>query len=103
MRTDEQITDEIRHQVRAFRPGVYSWLAVLATAITLPIGALVISLKIQAQALEESQRSTQRSLCPIVITQDDAYRANPPTTPRQEAVAAGMAKLRHDYRCDETP
>lgn len=96
MKSDLEITDEIRHEVRRFRPGLYSWLAVMISAITFPALGLVVSIHLSDQAL---QRSQQR-LCPVVVNADNAAKVNPPVTEFGKQQAKVMAKLRIDYRCD---
>lgn len=107
-RTSEEITAEIRREVHRFRPGLYSWLAVLLSAITLPVVALIVSIQLNQNATEraikqerESRRATEVAMCVVVRTFTEAYKNEPPTTAAGREVASGMAGLRRAYRCDE--
>lgn len=77
-----------------FHPGLYSWLALMISCISLPMVAVIASVKI-------SERSLHESLCPIVVTADSGYRAHPPVTDVGKRQAEGMRKLRAQYRCDQ--
>lgn len=108
MRTDQEITDEIQTAVRHFQPGLYSWLAVLLSAITLPIISLVVALHLNQVATEravsrerEARRAGEVAMCVVVRTFTEAYKNEPPTTAAGREVASGMAGLRRAYRCDE--
>lgn len=51
------------------------------------------------RAAEEQARIDQRKICGIVNTMNDAYKANPPTTPIGRQLAEGMAQYRKDLGC----
>jgi len=104
VRTDQQITDEIRTAVHRFQPGVYAWLAVMISAITLPLLALFVSIQLNERAVENERTARvagERAMCIIVVTLDSAYKEDPPKTPAGKNVAEGMANLRLAYHCDE--
>lgn len=115
--TADEITAEIQAQVRHFRPGVYAWLAVLLSAITLPVLALVVSLHLnnnsleaervartQAQVEVQRERETNRKItCSLIIAQDEANNdpgLPPPLTTRSSQAAAAWHDMRKSFHCD---
>ena len=52
-------------------------------------------------ANEETVRETSQKWCKIVTTLDNAYRAQPPTSPTGRQLAQDMHQLRIDLDCKE--
>lgn len=69
----------------------YLLVAVLASSMLTGVVAVVIA--------RHGQQEAQRQLCSLLIAQDDAYRATPPSTPTGLRVAAALADLRRAYSC----
>lgn len=42
-------------------------------------------------------------MCALIVTLDNTYRANPPTTTTGQEVAANVHKLRMDLGCPDGP
>jgi hypothetical protein len=108
VRTDQEITAEIQAARPHFQPGFYAWLAVLLSAITLPVLSMVVALSLGQHATERAisqersaRRATELAMCVVVTTFTDAYKNEPPTTAAGREVAEGMAGLRLAYHCDE--
>ena len=108
MRTDQEITAEIQAARSHFQPGFYAWLAVLLSAITLPIVSMVVSIHLARASTEDAvareraaRRATELAMCVVVTTFTDAYKNEPPTTAAGREVAEGMTGLRLAYHCDE--
>jgi hypothetical protein len=102
--TEQEIKDEVRTQIRHRGMGVYAWVAVLISSITLPVLSLVISLNLNDRAIDRERMArlaSEHAMCAIVVAQSDAYRQHPPTTPAGRTVADKMAALRLAYHCDE--
>ncbi|GAA2516588.1 hypothetical protein [Winogradskya humida] len=72
-------------------PGWYWWAAMLASSLAMGIGAVVISVHLTNTSL--------RQLCSIVVTMDDDYRSEPPSTPTGERLAGSLAELRRELGC----
>lgn len=100
--TEQEISDEVRTQIRHRGMGVYAWVALLLSSITLPVLSLVISLQLNDRAIERERTArlaSEQAICAIVVAQSDAYRQHPPTTLTGRTVAAKMAALRSAYHC----
>ncbi|WP_157408558.1 hypothetical protein [Actinoplanes sp. N902-109] len=69
----------------------YWWLVMLLSSLTLGVGSIVISVHLTTTAL--------RQLCTIVVTMDDDYRTEPPSTPTGERLAGSLAELRSELGC----
>lgn len=117
MKSDDQITEEIKAEVRHYRPGVYAWLAVLISSITLPILALVVSLHMNSQAvsreraarveaqaeLDKNREASRRATCLLIIAQDGVYGdpTSPPVTETGKQAATAWHNMREILHCDE--
>lgn len=73
------------------RPGWYAWAALLLSTLALSIGAVVISVWVNAQS--------DRKWCSVVATLDDAWAESPPTTPAGRNLAHDFAQLRRELNC----
>ncbi|WIM97848.1 hypothetical protein ACTOB_001402 [Actinoplanes oblitus] len=78
------------NEVDAQRRGYY-WVAILASSMATGTAAVAISLHAQAES--------ERKLCGIVITQDEAWSSSTPTTVTGRRVAEAMRQLRRDLGC----
>lgn len=84
--------EKVREESRtALRRGAYWWLVMVLTAVT-SAGASI------AVTYVSIQRS-ERKLCAVVTTTDDAYHRVPPLTEPGRQQAANFNRLRHDLGC----
>ena len=85
-------TTEAKEDARRRRGrGAYFWIIMVVYMVAGPAFAIWVS-------VENTHRS-ERKLCAVVVTGDDAYRQNPPVSPVGKRQAANMARLRHDFGC----
>lgn len=92
---DKETTGEIQ-KVRAetaavIRRGAYFWGVMILTAV-LSAGSSVLA------SVVLTNRS-ERKLCAVVITSDDAYHRTPPSTPIGRDQAANFTRLRRELGC----
>jgi hypothetical protein len=84
------------------RKGAYFWIVFVAWAIAAPGMAILVSRQISIDAARQATMESERKLCAIVVTADDAYRAAPPASETIKKQAANMAELRRQYHCPPT-
>ena len=91
----QEITGKVSAQARSERErrkhGAYFWVVMVAYMVAGPAFAIWIS-------SEGTQRS-ERKLCTIVVSADNAYRMNPPATDVGRRQAENFSKLRRDLGC----
>ncbi|MFG3709474.1 hypothetical protein [Micromonospora sp. NPDC047730] len=71
------------------------WRALVACLLVAAASSLVSIVYANAAARQSEQR-----WCGIVTTLDDAYRATPPQSEAGRKIAADIARLRGEFRCD---
>lgn len=81
------------------RKGAYFWIVFVAWAVVSPALAILVSRQISIDAARQATMESERKLCAIVVTADDGYRANPPSSDVLKIQAANMADLRRQYHC----
>jgi hypothetical protein len=81
-------------------------LRVAATAVFAAVVAMILSItyadKVGRDAVkraDENTRQSQQAWCAVIVTVDNAYVANPPTTETGKQIAAGMHSLRRSFGC----
>lgn len=92
---DKETTGEIqkvRTETAAIvRRGAYFWLVMVATVIMAAGSSILASVVLTARS--------ERKLCAVVITSDDAYHRTPPSTPIGRDQAANFTRLRRELGC----
>lgn len=91
----EKVGAQAESTRRANRRGAYFWLIMVAYMVTSPAIAILVSRQI---SISGTIRSEQK-LCTVVITTDDAWLTNPPTSPAGIRQAENFHKLRRDLKC----
>ena len=76
---------------RVSRSTWYLLLVIYTSMMAMALGSIVY-------ANHVATRSAQQ-WCSVINTIDDAYRAQPPTTPTGKKIAAEMHELRTNLRC----
>ena len=73
------------------RVGLYTLILLFFTVIVIGINSIWYANHVAQQ--------NNRKWCSLVVTMDDAYRQQPPTSPTGRKVAADMAALRRQFGC----
>lgn len=84
---------------RTYGRFVVSWLLPVLTAILSTTLCLSVS-HANAQRGRAARADLQRTVCAIVVAQDDNYRASPPTTGAGKRNAVSMSQLRVTLGCE---
>jgi hypothetical protein len=88
------------------RPSWYSTAAILASSLVMSLASMGIALHVNAESdrkAEVARVESERKWCSIVITLNDSYREQPPTTATGKNVAAGIAELAKSLDCPPRP
>lgn len=95
------------------RPSWYSWVVVVLVPLVASIGVLVVSLRVNSNAIDRERRAnsdainrerqvrieSQRAFCGIVVLLDETWRRTPPTTAAGRELADAVAAARVVNRC----
>lgn len=91
------------------RPEWYSWVVVVVVPLLASMGVLVVSLRVNQQAIERERsarvaaerqvEASRLALCEIYVILDDAYQRTAPTTEAGRDIAEAVARARVVNRC----
>lgn len=84
----------VEHEGRDWSPLLTSVLSSLFTA-----GLCVLVLYLVAERSREDREEWKRAVCSIIVTQDDNYAENPPTTELGKENAKDLMNLRKTRGC----
>lgn len=91
----QEISDKVNGQIETERlkrkRGTWFWVVMVAYMIVGPAAAIAVS--------SNNTRQSERKLCTIVVSVDEGYRRNPPTSPPGKQQAENFHKLRRDLGC----
>jgi hypothetical protein len=90
--TDPEIKALVHREIRpVLKRGAYFWLIMVLTAGLSGAGSIYVS--------AQNTKRTERKLCAVVVTTDDAYRRNPPQTRVGREQATNFTRLRNELGC----
>jgi hypothetical protein len=78
---------------------IYSFIIIVISSMLMSVIAVIVSVSIATTKANNTDESSNRRWCTLLVTLDEAYKSIKPTSPVGKNIAKQIHDLRIDFHC----